>query len=433
MEVGIRWTGWADGPDPAIPDNAVVEGAAGEGPYIEATADGRLQTSRLEVAEGRMLDLTFSVDPSPGTMRVVLLGGSVAKGVPLDHDPPRTISGRLGFHLQRQGVQAEVLNLAGASYTTAHVARVARDVMQARPDVVVVYSGGNEHRAFTRRLWAQNQGWRGAVRAGQGLHLVRLLGRLASVLRGDGGPGPAPDAVHEVIAGQSALVEDVMTRLVADAGSEGLPRWGPDGVPTRQDPGATAVASAYRAGLQAVIDAASTAETAPIVLLVKPPANHFTPPQLSLLSPGLSSDGASAFHQLFQAGARAQRAGDCRSAVEQFEAALGLDTLHADAWHQHGKCLLELGDPSGTARRNLEIALELDFASDRAGRSLHTVVDELVETTSVHTVDLSPDFGARQDYGRTYFLDHVHLKQSGQDLIGQRVAEALVPLIRARP
>ena len=433
LELATRATGLADGPDPAVPDNAVVESGAGEGPYLETTQDGRLQTGRAEVEAGRMNDLVFSTAPSPGTLRVVLLGGSVAKGVPHDHDPASTIAGRLEVHLQRRGLRAEVLNLAGTSYTAAHVARVAREVMAAHPDAVVVYTGGNEHRAFTRRLYDQNQGWRGAVRMGQGLHLVRLLGRLASRIRGDGHVGPAPDAVHEVIAGQSALVADVMARLLADAGAEGMPQWGPDGVPVRRDPGASAVVSAYRESLHAVVDAADNAEPKPVVMLVKPPANRFTPPQLSLLTPGISEAREAEFHRLFDAGAQAQRAQDCRSALQSFEAALAIDTLHADTWHQHAKCLLEVGDPSGTARRNLDIALELDFASDRAGRALHAVVDELVTETAAHTVDLSADFGPRQDYGRRSFVDHVHLKQGGQDLVGQRVAEALAPLLRARP
>ena len=433
MELTVRLGGWADGPNPSIPDNAVVELGAGEGPYLETTQDGRLQTGRAEVEAGRMNDLVFAAAPAAGIRRVVLLGGSVAKGVPHDHDPARTIAGRLSVHLQQAGIRAEVLNLAGTSYTTAHVARVAQAVMAAQPDAVVVYSGGNEHRAFTRRLWTENQGWRGAVRVSQGLHLIRLLGRLAALLRGEERAGPAPDAVHEVIAGQSALVADVMARLLADSGLDGLPTWGDDGVPMRRYPGAIAVVDAYRASLQAVLDAAEGAARSPVVLFVKPPANRYTPPQLSLLTPGISREREDEFRRLFDLGAQAQRAQDCRSALQSFEAALAIDTLHADTWHQHGKCLLELGDPSGTARRNLDIALELDFASDRAGRTLHAVVDELVEATTAHTVDLSADFGPQQDYGRRVFVDHVHLKQSGQDLIGLRVAEALAPLLQARP
>jgi lysophospholipase L1-like esterase len=433
LELFVRATGVARGPDPALPDNAVVEEGVGEGPYIEAAGPGLLQTSRTEVAAGRMRDLTFAAEPPAGTLRVLLLGGSVAKGVPIDNDPPRTISGRLQTHLQLQGVQAEVLNLAGSSYTTAHVARVARDAMSAHPDAIVVYSGGNEHRAFTRRLWEQNQGWRGAVRVGHGLHLVRLLARVAAALRRDDRRQEPEDAVHEVIAGQSALVAEVMARVLEDAGPAALPVWGADGVPVRQDPGAVEVARAYRQSLQAVLDAARGARVPPVVLIVKPPANRYTPPQLSMLTPGLSETRKAEFQRHFDAGALAQRSGDCRSAVQQFEAALAIDTLHADAWHQHGKCLLELGDPSQTARRNLAIASELDFAPDRAGRSLYRVVDDLVATSNARTPDLSDDFGPRNDFGRTAFHDHVHLKPTGQDLIARRVADALVPLLRARP
>ena len=246
-------------------------------------------------------------------------------------------------------------------------------------------------------------------------------------------PGPAADAVHEVIAGQSALVADVMERLVADAGEAGLPEWGADGIPVRRDPGARAVVEAYRQGLQQVIDAAQGAERAPLVVLVKPVANRNTPPQLSLVSPSLSEAQQAEFQSLFDAGAQAQRSNDCRNAVQHFEAALAIDTMHADAWHQHGKCLLELGDPSRTARRNLDISLELDFAPDRAGRSLHRVVDSLVTDTPAHGVDLAADFGPTGDAGQRAFVDHVHLKQVGQDLVARRVAEAVAPLVRDRP
>jgi len=433
LEGLVRVGGWADGPDPAIPDNAVVEVGAGEGPYLEdAPQPGFLQTAREEVRAGRMLDLTFSKVPATGTLRVVLLGGSVAKGVPVDSDPARTIAGRLSFHLEAHGLEVEVLNLAGASYTTAHVARVAREVVQAQPDAVVVYSGGNEYRAFTRRLWEQNQGWRGAVRVSQGLHLIRMLGRLAAVLRGDERPGQPSDGMHEVIAGQSQLVSEVMSRLLADAGAEGLPEWTEAGTPIRRDPAAEAVVSAYRASLNTVVEAADAMSTPAKLLLVKPPANHFTPPQLSLHSPEMSEAQAVAFEEHFAVGAAAQRRGDCRAAVASFEAALAIDTLHADVWHQHGKCLLDLGDPAGTARRNLEIALELDFAPDRAGRSLHAVVDALVMEPNVYTVDLSPEFGPDSDFGRAVFHDHVHLKASGQDRVARRVADTLVPLLRSR-
>lgn|GEM_PF-5518909 len=434
LEGVVRVGGWADGPDPSIPDNAVVEEGAADRPYLEpAPQPGYLQTSRVEVEAGRMRDLRFTAEPAVGTTRVVLLGGSVAKGVPLDNDPPRTIAGRLEAHLQRAGHTVEVLNLAGASYTTAHVARVARDVVQARPHAIVVYSGGNEYRAFTRRLWEQNQGWRGAVRAGQGIHVVRLLGRLAGVIRGDAPPGQAQDAVHEVIAGQSELVEGVMERLLDDAGPAGLPTWSDNGVPVRRDPAAQAVTAAYREGLEVVAAAAASMDPPPVLLVVKPPGNKFTPPQLSLHTPGLSNAQKAEFHRNFDAGAAAQRRGDCRSAVGLFEAALAIDSLYADAWHQHARCLLEVGDPSGTARRNLDIAVELDFAPDRAGRALYEVVDGLVDRTDARTLDLSADFGPRRDFGRDAFHDHVHLKPSGQDLIGRRVAEALSPLLRPAP
>ena len=434
LELLVRMGGWAEGPDPAIPDNAVVEADAADHPYLEpAPTPGFLQTSREEVAAGRMHDLTLAVQPPPGTLRVVLLGGSVAKGVPVDNDPPRTIAGRLQFHLQRQGLTAEVINLAGASYTTAHVARVAQELGQLHPHAVVVYSGGNEYLAFTRKLWEQNRGWRGAVATGQMFHLVRLLGRVAAWIRGDGPPGEAEDGVHEVIAGQSSVVAEVMARLLKDAGPHGLPAWRADGMPTRTDPVATAVAGAYRTGLQAVVDAAESLSPAPVVLLVKPPGNPFRPPQLSLLSPTLVPSQVDTFRQLFDAGAAAQRRGDCASALRSFEAALAIDTLHADAWHQHARCLLETGDPAGTARRNLSIAVELDFAPDRASRSLHAVVDELVAATGAHTVDLSADFGPRADFGRTVFHDHVHLKPGGQDIIGRRVAETLAPLLQISP
>lgn len=433
LEGVVRLAGLADGPDPAVPDNAIIEEGAGVGPYVEPAGEGMLQTSRHEAEVGRMRDLTFPVTPAPGTVRVVLLGGSVAKGVPIDSDPPRTIGGRLQAHLRRQGVAAEVLDLAGASYTTAHVAGVAADAMKAHPHAIVVYSGGNEYRAFTRRLWEQNQGWKGAIRASQGLHLVRMLGRVALWLRGGPAePGQADDAVHEVIAGQSKLVASVMERLLADAGAEGQPRWGDDGVPVRRDPAAQAVVAAYEAGLREVLDAVDSAPSKPVLVLMKPPANRFTPPQLSLHTPGLPDAERHTFMAHHDRGQLAVRQGDCTTAVAEFEAALAIDSLYADTWHQHGKCLLELNDPAGTARRNLDIAVELDFAPDRAGRALYAVVDRLVAESDAVTVDLSDDFGPAVDYGRPLFHDHVHLQPRGQDRVAQHIADTLAPML-ARP
>jgi len=90
--------------------------------------------------------LTFPTKKSPQSLRVVLVGGSMAKGVPYVHcqagDVPRWMEAILRARYPSREIA--VVNAGVGGLNSYGVVKVVEDIARLRPDVVVVLTGNNE-------------------------------------------------------------------------------------------------------------------------------------------------------------------------------------------------------------------------------------------------------------------------------------------------
>lgn len=426
-ELGLRASGRFEGPPPTISgETSRFREARGTHrgrmleSYVAADGSRRWRTPRKEVRERRMMDVDFAETPAEGVLRVFTFGGSAALGVPHERTPARTFPARLEVHLATLGVEAEVINLGGASYGSDHVRVLAAQAAGLGASALVVYAGNNEFFNYNMVLWEENQGWLPQARALESLRLQRalrqLLGRPLPV-------APPEAAVADMAERQRELVREVLVHRIRSAGDAALPRnLHPQAkdLPQRQDPIFTAVAERYRENIESVAGLGENG--GPVVILAAIPANLHEPPWLSLHGPpdalGRTAPGARAFVHAVQ---QVQDEG-CAAARPALDAAVEASPLHAGARFQWGICG-EREDWTGWESRLAE-ALELDMDPGRPPERFREILRDMDARPGVHTVDLRGDFEAADD-GR-WFHDSCHLTAEGQDHLGQVLAEALV-------
>ncbi|MBN1673797.1 MAG: hypothetical protein JXR37_22305 [Kiritimatiellae bacterium] len=147
--------------------------------------DGRKGYISRHGPESRFVLPAFPAKKTPGTLRLVVLGGSAATGFPY--------SGRVAFaEWLKQGLQAayggravEMLNCAGCGMSMADLTPYVHELLGYEPDAIVLFSGNNEYRD-THRYRVVRRGSSIAqflLRTGARLHLVRLIRR---AVLGDG-------------------------------------------------------------------------------------------------------------------------------------------------------------------------------------------------------------------------------------------------------
>jgi len=90
---------------------------------FESSPDGYNEVHQLNVYGFRGPD--FSIDPSPGRRRVLVIGDSVAEGQGAPESA--TISAELSRLMERDGISAEVLNLGVVAAALPHSAMLGRD------------------------------------------------------------------------------------------------------------------------------------------------------------------------------------------------------------------------------------------------------------------------------------------------------------------
>ena len=139
----------------------------------------------------RQLPFTVAAEKPEGEVRIALLGGSAAMGIP---EPAYGMGPILEEQLQHRhpDVEIEVLDLANTAINSHVVRRIAASLEPLRPDAVVVYLGNNEvvgpfgaGTVFTPA--APSGSW---IRASLVLRASRVGQLLQSVIGGAGGDAP---------------------------------------------------------------------------------------------------------------------------------------------------------------------------------------------------------------------------------------------------
>ncbi|MHB8864563.1 MAG: tetratricopeptide repeat protein, partial [Pirellulaceae bacterium] len=353
---------------------------------------------------------------SPATVRIFVLGGSAAMGMP---NPAFNFGRILEVMLGAQypDTRFEVVNTAMTAINSYVVREIASDCAPHGADIFVVYMGNNEvvgpfGPGTVFQQWSRS------------LPMVRFTVSLKSMRVGQ----LLGDAIE---LGRGATVSDTWHGMEMFLGNE----------VAADDPRLTMVYDNFRSNLT---DICALARRAGIAVLFSTVAVNLKdcPPLASRHRSDLSSEDLARWESLFQAGVAAHASGDLTLAIEHWNAAAEIDDHYAELQFRLGQCLATAGRML-EARQRFVRASDLDTLRFRADSRINAIVREVAEgqkLANVWLVDAERAFaqgatGAGSIPGEDLFYEHVHLNFDGNYLLAltvlDRVAEALPESVRS--
>lgn len=184
VEGGLRLAGFGGYP-PVIEDVGVFHGQHW---YSTNRAGTDTFFSSGQARTGGMRVIHFVTPKAPGTVRIVLLGGSAVQGFP--QPLPLTNGAFLQAFLQRiwgDSTKVQVLNFGATAVASFPVVHFLDEVIEQDPDLVILMSGNNEfYGAYGMASLAapvRSPGGMRALRWLGGLGITQGLNRLLSPLR----------------------------------------------------------------------------------------------------------------------------------------------------------------------------------------------------------------------------------------------------------
>jgi len=348
----------------------------------------------------------------PDTFRIFVFGESAAYGDPQPRfGLPRMLDAMLG--LRHPGKKFEVVNAAMTGINSHVILPLAGDCAAAGGDVWVIYMGNNE--------------------------VVGPFGA-GTVFGGQTTPLPLIRAGLALKATRTGQWLDTWRRSAQKTSAENG-EWGGMGMFVNfkvagSDPRLGAVYQNFGKNLQDII-ATGRQNGVKIVLSTVAVNLKDCAPFASLHRPGLAESELAAWQSYFDAGAKAQAAGDYRQAAADFEQAEKIDDRFAELRFRRGQSVLAVNDP-GTAQTEFAAARDLDALRFRCDRRLNEIIrqqaaDEVALADGERALaEASPD-GIP---GAELFYEHVHLTFEGNYVLARTIAgqvEAVLGLPPSAP
>jgi len=343
----------------------------------------------------------FAARKAPGTVRVMVVGGSMAAGWPFH---PRGGPARFLRELLRDvapGQRTEVLNCAVNGLTSEGVLLLVRRLVSYEPDVLIVACGHNEfynEPSFNRLIagWdPEPPGWVSRTRT------RLLLQDMATLLRGE----PPEDGEEAVTRAQRAQAGQIA-------------------VPRDFKPGS--LAAPLAGNLRQMIGLARE-HGAAVILTTLPTNLRDAPPNKPEHRPDLTEEQREAWRRYYDEGRSLAREGQHEAALAAFAKADGVDATHAGLLYAQARSLLALGR-YGPARELFVAARDQDFLPTRTTRWRNDAVRETAREADVALCDADRVFSDTAPHGipgDELFCDHVHLTLDGVLLLARLWAEAL--------
>ncbi len=342
----------------------------------------------------------------PGTIRIVILGGSAAMGIP---DTAYSLGRVLQAMLDEMfpSTRIEVVNAAMTAINSHVVRDIASECRDLEPDLYLVYMGNNEV-----------VGPFGPGTVLSGLSRSRTLVRLSVWVR-------------------RFRVGQLIDRLVARIGAAGPATW--RGMEmfvghtvAERDPRLDATYDSFASNLEDIL---STARRAGAGVVISTVASNLAdcPPFASLHRAGLAAGDLGKWQDAFNRGEALLRGGEPEGAAAAFEEALAIDDEPASLHYRLAQSALALGRTED-ARREFTRARDLDALRFRADSRINEVIRRIAgrfAAENVHLVDAervladAPE-SPRGILGDGLFWEHVHYRVIGE----YRLAAALLPAIR---
>jgi tetratricopeptide (TPR) repeat protein len=401
-EVGLRIGGYGD-------DLALFEVIPGYPDYLRPNPDvGRryfMQTRTVPSPSGG----AFRAKKSETSFRIFVQGGSTAAGFPYGHGAsfPRILGGRLARALPEQEV--EVVNTAMDAVSTHTLRDFVDEIVEQKPDAVLVYAGHNE---FYGALGVGSTESLGDARWLIHAYLSLDHFRVVQLLRSFWASILTDDPSGDTVSPGATLMQEMARDREIPLGSPRYHR----GVEQFRD-NMTAALCRYRD------------EGIPVFVGTLASNERDQPPFVSVLD---ATTDREAWEQTLAEVQHNIDRNDLAAARTSLDRLLEIDPGSADVHYLLGRLLREAGRYQ-QAREAFRRARDLDVLRFRAPEELNTVLRQVAEMCGATVVDTQSRLAAAaQDgiIGSEVMLEHLHPNVDGYFLMAD---EFFVSLASAFP
>jgi tetratricopeptide (TPR) repeat protein len=401
LEAGLRLGGYGHSYPLFIP----VAAAPG---YLQANPEvvRRFVVEETREPEVEIWPVPFPAEKAPGTLRIVVQGGSTAAGWPYGYGG--SLAGMLQQRLQASLPQRniEVITTAMTAVNSYTLMDFADEIIQQQPDAVLIYAGHNEYLGVLGVGSAVSAGrTRPVVLAYLALRDLRVLQLLkrtylnlaTSGTSGDVRPDSGPTLMHRIVA-ESHIAFDSPLYHRGEA--------------------------QFRDNLSVLLERYRNARI-PVFIGTLASNEKDLAPFASALAPGTD---VAAWRSNFETGVKALRDGDTELATTALDAALALDNSAAALHFARGRLFENEGDYAAARVAYLE-ARDRDQLRFRAPQSFNHVIRTVAAEQGAQVVEVEAGLLDRADHGiigNELMLEHLHPNLEGYFLLADAYYRALL-------
>ena len=344
--------------------------------------------------------------------RVFCLGGSTVQGRPFAIETAFSTWLELSLEEYAPSRSWEVINCGGVSYATYRLVPIVREILQYKPDLLILYTGHNEF--LEDRSYAHLKRQPTIVRNIQNqLSRLRVVQFPQSLFNGNTNNQPGTTLTTEV----DALLD--YQGGLADYHRD--PEW------------QQTVIEHFQYNLDKMLQLALQAGVP--VILIDPVSNiKDTPPIKSVVDTNLSTEQRKRFEDLWSR-ARSLPSGSEANQQDLLRQALDLDPGHAGAHFLMGRVQENLRHYD-LAKASYLRAKDEDICPLRMLEPMHNALRAIAKRLDVPLLELRRTWEAQARHGLIgddLLLDHVHPNISGHQQIAQMLVEQMTSLSLVKP
>ena len=352
----------------------------------------------------------FRPQKGVNSFRIFCFGGSTTYGRP--YQAPTAFPKWLAINLNGMDPLRpyEVINAGGISYASYRIVNLVEEMFQYEPDLFVILTGHNEflETLTYAEILEENPIVRNVKTTLDELRTYALLRQMIGYF----------SSQKEVLERKFLLKSEVDAILDRVGGYE---------LYERDEQQMRSILQHYRFNLEKMIQMARAKGVA--VILLKPVFNirNFSPFK-SLHSDYLNYEDETRWQLLYNQGMNLYEKEAYAEAFAAFQDALALDSVYAELHFRIGQCYDALGQYE-EAKVHYILAKDLDICPLRALSQMGVILEDVTKRYRVPLIDLVPVFEARSEdgiMGNEWFIDHVHPKIEGHQLIAEEICKVLL-------
>jgi tetratricopeptide (TPR) repeat protein len=351
---------------------------------------------------------SYFVSPKPpGTYRIFCLGASTTVGFPYWYNGsfPSFLKDRLRRIFPEK--KLDVINVGLTATNSFTVSDMAADIADYEPDLLIIYDGHNE---FYGALGIGSHESLGSVRWLTKLYLRLIRFDTFRVCR---------DLFTAAVGLFQHAPEETSSRPLMEILASG------QYIPFRSKTYERAL-DIFKGNLEDLKEIAREHQV-PVILASQVSNLRDRAPFISEDAEKLIGEARKAYHRLFDLGMKNLREGKADSAIQDFEQALSIDSLHADGHYWLARGLEAMGDKS-QARLEYRKARDYDQLRFRASTDFNEALRSEADGRTVYFADMERAFeNASPDslIGNTLILEHLHPNSRGAFVLAKEYARTM--------